>query len=487
MIRNIHAVAIDNEKADLDAIHAATIKADINCRPIHYPGDLTEGLRNELNNHQIRLVICDLHLQADGAMGGGANVFGTIGSVLENLGIKPWSPYVLLLWSIDAGNKALVDELRQYLEERVQPQHLPSAIIPLEKSKYGIPGNPTGEQAMKLWSDLQEKLLESRGVRLLLQWEAELYRAAGQVTCNLMATIRKDRVASGKIVIDDEIDKLLSRVASAATSKDFAQDHPRIAVVEGLLPLVTDQYQHQKLSGDEHDIWNNGLQQAITKAKQEPLSMAQAAALNSALHIARDDSVERPERGAIYDCSMDELKDRFGFDHTDKQKLNLAFGIKGKWPQSAVFRLIQVEGACDAAQRKSGVIPLLLAIEVDATQELHEKGDGLKKRPMSVEETPIFLNEANGQPKKLVVNVRYYFTLSRGPLESRKPIYRLRESLVASLAYAWANHTTRPGIVSFSYVETEDETHNPTEMVMEDITANKEGWLEKIKSWFFER
>lgn len=483
MIRNIHAVAIDDEKEHLDAICEAAIKADIICRRLHHPKDKPEDISSELSNHPIQLVICDLYLQAVGALGGAESAYGTIGSILENLGLRPWSPYVMLLWSKDASDTKLVDGLRVYLERRISPQFLPCAIIPLDKIKYGITDKPTTEQIEALWKDLQVEITKSRGVKLLMQWEAELHRAAGQVTRNLIAAIRRGEGAARKIDIDDEIDTLLSRVASAATSSDFAQEFPRTAAVEGLLPLVSDQYQHQQLSENERAIWNDGLQQAKIKAKQKPLSMPQAAALNSALHIARDDSVESPERGSVYACSMDELKGSFGLDHTDKQKLNPAFGIKGKWPTNVSFRLIQIEGACDAAQRKNGVVPLLLAIEVDATQELFEKGDGLKKRPMSVDETPIFLNDTGTELKKLVVNARYYFTLSREQLRAREPIYRLRESLVASLAYAWANHTIRPGIVSFTYGEAEVASDGLTEMEAINPTASNEGWLVKIKSF----
>ena len=69
-------------------------------------------------------------------------------------------------------------------------------------------------------------------------------------------------------------------------------------------------------------------------------------------------------------------------------------------------------------------------------------------RPLAVEETPPFLS---GNPKKLVVNVRYYTTLERSKLEvTLNPIYRLRESLISKLAFAWATHIIRLGIVSFN-------------------------------------
>lgn len=443
MIRNVRAVAIDDEKDHLDAIFDAAIRADILCRRLHHPHDKPEDISGELINHPIQLVICDLYLQADGASGGETSAYSTIGSILERLGIQPWSPYVLLLWSKDSGNAELVKGLKEYLEKRGAPQYLPCAIIPLDKIKYGIPGTPTAEQITALWGDLQTKVSESRGVKLLMQWEAELHRAAGQVTRNLIATIRQG--GNRKIDVDDEIDTLLSRVAVSATSKDFAQEHPRIAAVEGLLPLVSDQYQHQQLSESERAIWDGGLHQAKTKATQKPLSMAQAAALNSALHIALDDSIKSPERGTVFEATNEVVAAQFAIGD-----FAAVFGLEGKWSADNLrLRLIQIEGACDAAQRKKGVVPLVLAAEVDAGVNLRPKGKGF---PESVEETPIFMDvHDNSNPKKLLANVRYFFTLDRSKLSELKPVYRLRESLVAKLAFAWANHSIRPGIVFFGH------------------------------------
>jgi hypothetical protein len=342
----------------------------------------------------------------------------------------------------------LVEGLRSYLETRGDPKYLPCAIIPLAKANYGIPGpHQTDEQIDALWKDLQTKILESRGVKLILQWEAELHRAAGRVACNLVETARSSMGENVKITIDDELDSLLSRIAVAATSSGFAKEHPRNAVVEGVLPLVSDQYQHMQLRDEERAIWENGLQQAITSSKQKPLSSEHAAALNSALHIARDDSVTRPERGTVFEATKEEVLARFS-----SADFAAVFGLRDKWPEDAQLRYVQIEGACDAAQQKKGVVPLILAAEVNAALALKDKG-----RPESVEITPIFQGGTTGKSsKKLIVNVRYFFTLERSKLDELKPVYRLRESLVAKLAFVWANHSIRPGIVFFRHDESSE-------------------------------
>lgn len=445
MIRNIHAVAIDDEKDHLDAIHKAATKANINCMPLHFPSDITDGLSDALHGHQIRLVICDYHLQATGALGGSSSNDSIIGGVLEKLGIRAWSPYVLLLWSRDAGDTKLVEGLRSSLEKRVDPKYLPCAIIPLEKSKYGIPGTPSHPQVEALWKDLQEKILESRGVKLLMQWEAELHRAAGQVVCKLIETTRGSSNVGNKVNIDDELDILLSRIARAATSESFAKDHSRSAAVEGLMPLVADEMLHLSPINNELEIWKNGLTNAANSTKLKELSLEHAAALNDALHITLDDSVNRAERGTVFECTNEQALAFFGI-----KPANETFAISGPWPENAVFRCIQIEGACDAARHKKGaMVPVLLAAEVDAQQSLLPKGEGKGSRPLAVEETPPFLI---GKSRKLVANVRYYTTMERSKLETTlKPAYRLRESLIAKLAFAWATHIIRPGIVSFDF------------------------------------
>jgi hypothetical protein len=456
MIPRIRAVAIDDDAEHLKAICDAAVAADIVCRKIHYPHDINEKLSQELINHQIRLVICDLHLQADGAMGDNSKIFATVGSLLETLGIQPWTPYVMLLWTKDAGDTQKIDEFKKYLEQRVDPKYLPSALISLDKTKYGIPGTPTQEQTETLWSDLREKVQGSRGLNLLLQWESELYRAAGRVACNLIATARNSGDGNQKIDIDDEVDKLLSRIARAATSDSFAKEHFRSATVEGLLPLVSDEMLHLSSSKSEIEIWRSGLQNATESVTLDNLSLDHAATLNAALHIAQDGSTSRAERGTVFECTEEQASKYFGIQ---KNSFNGIFGIKGSWPKNAVLRCIQVEGACDAARRKKGVmVPILLAAEIDARQNLMPKGEGIGMRPLAVEETPPFSIKPGKEGSKiLVANVRYYITLERSELEKElQPAYRLRESLVSKLAFAWATHVIRPGIVSFDFEDSDE-------------------------------
>ncbi len=475
MISRISAVAIDDDPAHLSAICEAAFSANITCHPIKFPDPPPDGLNNEL----IRLVICDLHLNAQGSLSSEQSIFNTVAGVLAGLQLTPFSPYILVIWSMDARDANKLDGLRTFLEERLPPEIMPCAFISLDKLNYGITDNPTAPQKELLWRDLKEKVQNSPGLNLLLQWEREIHRAAGNVVCNLMRTVRSEKGKS-VIPIDSEIDLLLTRIARTATSDQFSSLQPRAAAVEGLIPLVSDEMQHLELNRNEEDIWLKGMQKATVTGKEKlpPLTAEQAASLNDAFHVARDNSaVSRPDRGAVLESTETDVLNDFDIE---RNAFGFTFGLHGKLPKNALIRYVQIEGACDAAQRKKGVVPLILALEVDGNQRLLEIGSGQNKRSASVEETPTFLVE--GKPRKLLLNVRYFISLPRDELDKKIPCYRLRDSLVSKLAFAWANHAIRPGIVEFTFAE-DTETLPADQETGAEITPR--GFLAKLKDAIF--
>lgn len=477
MIAGIRAIAIDDEETHLEAIHQAAIAAHITCHKIHYPKGLEENERIDFDPHLVRLVICDLHLEAPGAMSSKGQIFGSLASAIEQLGLVPWTPYIMVLWSRDASDTEKIDELKKFLEERINREYLPSALVTLDKNEYGIPGAITSETAERLWKDLRERVERSPGLNLLLQWENELLRASSKVVSDLMRIVRTSST-SGTIPIDDAVDLLLTRIARTATSASFAQEQTRAAAVEGLSSFVSDEMLHLPISDAQRQVWLQGMTNTdkLAKSALPELTLVQAAALNDIFHVSRDGSATaKADRGAVFECG-DDISAVFDIDNSTRTSI---FGIKGKWPKDAELRYVQLEGACDAAQRKRGVVPLVLAVEVNGQQEMLDLGSGKGTRPASVEVTPVFL--ANDMPRKLLLNVRYFISRNREDLNDKRPLYRLRDALVSQLAFAWATHTIRPGIVEF-HAGTENsveqgESHPESTEEAEPLGARVKNWV----------
>ena len=115
MISNISAIAIDDEPEHLSAICRAAFSANITCHPVKFPDTPPEGLSKQL----IRLVICDLHLNAHGTLASEKSIFNTVAGVLAGLGLTPFSPYILVIWSMDARDATKLSGLKTFLEERL--------------------------------------------------------------------------------------------------------------------------------------------------------------------------------------------------------------------------------------------------------------------------------------------------------------------------------------------------------------------------------
>lgn len=435
MIPRMRAVAIDDEDLHLKAISQAATKAGFGCVPLLYPNDTGADQLTALafDGAHVRIIISDLHLDATSQTRGPEASYGIIASLIHQLGLPKWTPYILVLWTQHPKD---VEGLTKYLEQRLQQDQLPGLLIPLDKADYNIPtGEPNHE---KLWQDLRVKVNGSRALNVLLQWEKEIIQSADNVVRKLLEVARSDGPKS--IPFDDGLDRVLSSIAQTATSREFASQEPRAGANGGLLPLLIDEMEHLVSPDQQRELWTAALGQAVAKKRVQP-SPKEIAILNDALHISKDGLATGSDRGAVISKWHDKesFKAVFGIDC---EECAGDFGLEN-WPNDISLKYVQIEGLCDSTQKKKGVVPFALACEVPGSTELKQTGV-----PASVQVSPVYLG-ANGEERKLIINLRYFFTLERNAAKNQKADFRLRESMINKWAFAWANHAIRPGTVEF--------------------------------------
>jgi hypothetical protein len=434
MIPRMRAVAIDDEDDHLKAINRAATKAGFGCVPLLYPTDTDAKTLKALalDGAHIRIIISDLHLDATSQTRDAHANFGIIAGLIYQMELPKWTPYVLVIWTQHPTD---VEGLSKYLEEKLEANQLPSLLFPLNKGDYNIPnGEPDHE---KLWQDLRDKINGSRSLNVLLQWEKEIIQSADNVVRRLLEVAR-----SGKpklIPFNEELDRVLSSIAQTATSLGFASQEPRAAANGGLLPLLVDEMEHLTIGKVEFSRWTDALSHAVAKAKISP-SAKEIAVLNDALHISKDGVATGSDRGAVVSQwhSGESFEEIFGLDC---KVCFETFGLT-KWPDNPAIKYVQIEGLCDSAQQKKGVVPFALACEVPGDTILN------KYAPASIQESPVYVG-ATDAGRKLVVNLRYFFTVERETARKQKANFRLRESMINKWAFAWANHAIRPGTVEF--------------------------------------
>jgi hypothetical protein len=447
MIPRIRAIAIDDNKEHLEAITYAAKKASIGCLPIHYPEEVSEENFTNLNltDARLRVIICDYNLNSGSEFSNDSGICAVIGSIIVQMKLAPWTPYVFVLWT---GYADKLKQLKEYFEERLPAENLPSLMVALQKNDYGIGIVGASIDSDKLWKDLTLAIQKSLGVNLLMNWENEVLESADGVVRGLMRLARlnpADGSIQRVVSVDSGIDRVVSLVARASTSIKFSKEKPRAAANEGLIPLLSDEIQHLNINPVQEDLWDKAL--ASRKKRDLAASATEAAFFNDAFFIDRTDVITGTHRGAVVDIWHDEdmFFQSFGKRFSD---LSSVFGFKNDSFIPDKIKYIQIEGLCDSAQQKSGVVPFILACEVDGATELKAKDVGVDSRPLAVEESPLFVTPQN-EVKKIVLNVRYFFTVSRDFAKTKNAEFRIRESLVAKWAYLWANHAIRPGIVDF--------------------------------------
>ncbi len=435
MIPRIRALAVDDEGDHLKAIQEAATKAGFGCVPLLYPRDTEADALNAMafDTAQIRIVITDLHLDAAAQTRGKNANFSLIANLIHQLNLSAWTPYVLILWTQYPED---ADGLGAYLEERLPGEKLPGLLLSLNKGDYNIPSDNVDHE--KLLKDLQDKIGGSRGINVLLEWEREIIQAADSVVRKLLEVARSSK--ANVVPFDDELDRVLSSIAQTATSKTFASQEPRAAANGGLLPVLIDEMEHLTLTKEQGERWSSALALAVAGKKTPPVEK-EIALLNDALHISKDGVASGSDRGAVLanwhdDASFQAL---WGLGIAECFE---TFALP-KWPASYSLKYLQIEGLCDSTQQKKGVVPFVLACEVPGGAEVKKDN-----RPASIEVSPTYIG-MDGSERKLIVNLRYFFTSERGKAKKRKAEFRIRESMINKWAFAWANHAIRPGTVEF--------------------------------------
>lgn len=411
-------VAIDNEKAELEQLSVALQGLGIPCIPLVYPDQLppdgTAWLRN------VRLLFCDLHL-LDGAAKPSLN-YPVIGGILERMTSETGAPLVLILWTAFPQDR---DALERYLLER-HAAAMPVAVLALSKDDF------VGPKATELPAAIRGKLDAIPQLRALYEWRDDV-AAAADACIGMLLKLAKQRAGELK----DTLDTLLSALAQAAYGEELAADCPGNALEEVLLPILQDSLSHLPDDTCRRERWNRAMPSAVDR-KECLNEIVGGAGINTALHIVQfpPGSATGRERGSVIRIACPTLF-RYRFSEDPAQTLKRFFvkdDAEHRW------MAIQVEAACDFAQRKSPCIPFVLAAEIPAASKLKDK------HSPAIWRSPSFLSE-EGKEVCLVANVLYTATVTCDKAQRHSAVYRLRESLVSQLVFRKSQNEARLGIV----------------------------------------
>jgi hypothetical protein len=381
----------------------------------------------------VRVLFSDLNLLSGGNP---KQQFGAIEAMLrQNIDPSVSGPYILVLWT---SLQPQIDGLRAYLQERLDPQKRPLAVLGLDKSLYIVNGKL--EKPKDLADAITDRISASPQIRALIAWEGEVLAAAGATLAEVTELVPvQERDVAG---FSEKLDGVLSCLAVAAAGAPNVETDRRAAINAALAPVLADRIANTRKGAGRAEVWD----QAITRHKDLPeLDDEQIGRMNRVLHVAMPnaENLRAKDWGAVLQLPAEALTDdetlrQFGLPYAEL--MSQVFCIDRRDRARTPLVAVRIGAICDHAQQKSGPVPYVLGVLVPTTVER-------KKMVQKAEfETPVLVLDPAQGPVRLYINARFQLSMVTPP-ETWQLVCRLREQLLMMIAAHVGEYVTRPGVI----------------------------------------
>lgn len=454
-------VLIDNEQSELDQLRDAFYDAGLPCLAIRYvsddPGNTT-GIDHVAipKSVKIRMLFLDLNLQESLKLDA-VNLVGPIEKIIKKL--SPEGPYALIFWSKYTEEPKTV---LKYLEERFWDRiPLPILCFCMDKSQFKSIENGNSK------NDLRDKLLSMIGedhlFKSIADWEGRVAQAAGLTVdgLHLLARPNVDYTINSH---RNNLVELFTAIANETLGKKLAIDNPGLAINQGLMPVL---YDRLFLINDEMDaLWKNCLPQI---GSDVVLDEKHKAVLNSYFHV-ENTKTNYPVtgRGVFVELNEEimgqaEKKEKFEKHLGNKIKPVLMDEFisckQGSKEERETVRgktkigFLEISAECDHAQKKVELHKYVLGVMIplEYVEFTYFHNDKEEKRLTSHEGIyrlpPVRINNDD-----YVVKFSFKYQIGTHGKNSwfGKPIFRVREQILADIVFRCAQYSSRPGIISFN-------------------------------------
>jgi hypothetical protein len=423
-------IAIDDEPDHLRGLADGLNRQGAACLQIHFTGD-DSAIRA---CPYVRVIFADLHLSDGGAGHDHARDFAVIGGLIEGK-IAPTGPYLVVLWTRFPDQAAA---LKKFLDERLTGVPKPFAVVSLDKKTHlGADGKVVDID--KLVAAIADVVRSEPHIAALLNWEE---RALGAAADTVSAILEISLAAPGAESASQRLRRIVYHLAAAGVgSKHVFEDRFR-AVNEALLPILADRILALKSIADQDAIWSGAILEGDAAL---PLSVLEAAKLNKMSHIADGAGTTGSAGGAVIALPLSMSGEKFAsfFEMSPTEAADKQFGCKDFAEGDARFRwvLIQVQAACDYAQRQPGPLPFMLALEMP---EDSAKSKGV---PNAVWTSPAFAFDT--EVRVLQGNSRFQHNMPVAAASGIACLYRIRSELLNALVFHLHGNGARPGHILF--------------------------------------
>lgn len=371
-------------------------------------------------------------------------VFNDLATAINQYIHKDNGPYALIFWTrnsivIEAFVEFMQDEKRGFASTAS-----PIAINHIDKDEF-----------LKLDSEkISEKVVEilnQESIRFLTDFHNTVASSATSATDKIFNIIPKDTAWGENTTFEENLSKVLSKIAMSTLGFDYSKENPSRAINEGLIPLLNNEIINFPSNFD----WKTILKPLIEAKKigdvKSPDDTVQQK-VNTIFHleptnndkeirgvVVEIDSTNKTVLGSLNIDSYQEWRDKLLAVKTNKSDL-----LKKIQDESKLVA-IEISAACDFSNKKKRINKYIL---------------GLISPPIDVKKDVNFRKESSyhsggcsfeleGKPIQIWLDLNFVFGCPKEDKRLGEPLFILKKEIMDMIGNKYASHVSRIGITSF--------------------------------------
>ncbi|WP_128330760.1 hypothetical protein [Apibacter sp. HY039] len=451
-------IIVDNIPAQLEILGKSFFENGLGCRTFVYDPSYDSPLE------KVRIAFFDINLTEkvvdadyesnEEILEKNTSVFNDLAYAINQYISKNNGPYVLIFWT---ANSKIADAFKLYISDPdrgYSDTASPIFIDCIDKTPFA---DNNGEQ-----NNLSDKILEllngNEKIKFLFNLQ-ENCRKSGEETINrLYQIIPKEENWGESTVFFENLDIILSKIASSTLGCQHAKENNQKAIYEGLLPIIN----YELINSENTLDWL----QILTKLNQSTdcknLVIQEKSIenkLNSLYHIEKYTNQTKNFRGCVIEInkhSIEPLKS-LNILNTETWVSKMLAVKEGNETQkkrkseilnNSKIIAIEISASCDFSNNKSRINKYILGVLCNNLNKDLDKDLNLKSRPEFCYHLGgcCFYHEENDY--NIFLNLNYVFSSNFNDLKLGNVLFILKKEIMDMLGNKYASHISRIGITS---------------------------------------
>jgi hypothetical protein len=449
-------IIVDDIQTELDQLGKSFFVNGLGCRTFLYEQAYNQPLQN------VRIAFFDINLthgnpiietEVDKILENHSKEFNDLANAINQYIHIDNGPFALIFWT---KNSQVVEAFKIFMQNPERGFNdstaKPIYIGHIDKVNLNEENTNLAERVITL-------LNSDEKIKFLFDLE-ENARIAGEKSINRIYNILpKDTLWGENTILFENMDKVLSKIASSTLGFSHAKENPKKAIYEGLLPILN----YELINCNSDVKWNNIVNQLHKAQKNGDIVSPDDSIqhkVNTLYHIEDFFNQTKDVRGSLIEINKNSvgILKSLNIENIEDWMSKL-LAIKESNPQQQARKLdiinnskliaIELSAACDFSNKKSRINKYMLGVLTSNLSSNLESDLNLKSRPEACYHLGGCCFYHNNNNYHIWLNLNYVFGAKPDDERFSDTIFILKKEIMDMLGNKYASHISRIGITSF--------------------------------------